>query len=541
MPWNCTVFDSTGKIKDVRTLVPPLLFPLLGTNRQGSKNYAQDGTLAADDRAFIGQLDACILGGFLGSQMDETPPPSGWIARTQVSIEILAAHAVSQHFLYTYLNNMEASDTAGSKKTYIDAVDGPGSQDGWARDKSEIKVVFFPGSFGINFSDFVAEDGNGDRYPQWHSDNIVQVEYIDPHIAAGVKIGGVNGINGYWDNYQLHSNKSKVDWDASGTGGSPTNDDASRYYDSENATHVATDPVAVIAYSSWRVNIRLGLKRTEDNNPGFLVGGNTNQWFERKSGPVSVLRNVILEYRLNGDDTKTHLTLGFSENNSRDVSIGSARCGADPAGVRRTTGGGSWQESYNSAWMPVRALADPAFLMFRWRVQCLQASTDGPGEQAIYPNEPDPASIWHFVNWTAVTSWLCSATYCPSGIKIGTPNTGNGRSTPIFDFFGLTHTATTKLFRKWMGPAIDPIQDEAKFGTLWGRELTNAYLLLNPSLTSDVIFDTTQLPGGTDEWMLYQGASGHDPKNDGSFLNATLTVPKIDAWILVRRPWYEAL
>ena len=254
---------------------------------------------------------------------------------------------------------------------------------------------------------------------------------------------------------------------------------------------------------------------------------------------------------MGGDDTKTHLTLGFSENNSRFTggsTSGAARSGVGSDGNKRTTGGGNWQKAFNNAYLPSIALQFPALLMFRWRVQCLQGSTNGPGGQAIYPNTPASNSEWPLFRWSFANSSMTNSTYCCSGIRVGSSNTGVGKNTPIFEEFGLISgsvdyglgTGSTKLFRKWMGADVSGIQTEAKADGSWRREFTNCLVIANPSLDNSITIDVSEFPGGSSEWKRFNGTQDSST-NDGTDASSDFTLNKIDAIFLVRKSWYDAL
>ncbi len=517
-----------------------VLFPLLATSRGGSKNWSQDGTLALDDRAVIGQMDICLLFGIVGPpQMDIDPPPVNWLSRAVCNQEILDAHATSEHTLFTYMNHMEAKDVASDIKTFVDAVNGPGTTDGWVYNSSQVKVSFFPGVFGINISSYVAVDGNGQRFPEWHTDNEVENKYVAPLIAAGVAVGGINACNVFVDNAQIHANKSGADWDQL-VGG---NDDAQDFYDPENAAHVTADPIAVIAYSGFRTNSRLGVELFKTNHPNAILNGNTNQWAESFTGEVSGLRNVLLEYRVGGDTGVGYLQGGFSENNSNDTN---PRSGVGPDGLTRS-GGGTWQRTYNNIYLSVNVASEPKLVFAAFRVQCLQTGTNGDGGQKIWPNIPASNAKWSMVRWSKVTAWLAGAHSAISGVQVGSQSTGRGRSTPLFDEDGLINIGTTKLFHKWMGEAkVAPQTDQQVThgdGEIWWAEYDNALIILNTdndSTNSAFSLDTTLLPGGTAEWKHFNG-SQDSAKNDDSDLTATESMPPVDGVILVRKSWYDAL
>jgi len=143
---------------------------------------------------------------------------------------------------------------------------------------------------------------------------------------------------------------------------------------------------------------------------------------------------------------------------------------------------------------------------------------------------------------------MADSTYCCSGIKVGTNNTGNGRSTPVFEEFGLIGgsvdyglgTGSTKLFRKCWGEAVDPIQTAPISGTEWRREFTNVLVIANSSRDSSITVDVSTLPGGASEWKRFNGTQD-STTNDGTDASSDFVIPKIDAIFLVRKSWYDAL
>ena len=511
-------------------------YPLLATGRFGGMNYGQDDAYSAADRAAIGSMDASLLFGFGGADfMDTTPPATNWLSRTAANIEILAGNATSSHYISTYFNMMETADNGSIQANYLDSVTGPNGWDGWTYNSAHVKVVTFGSSIGANISNYVSVDGNGQRYPEWYADNIIQLEYINPHVVAGVGVG-INGINTHLDNFQLHANTSNIDWDnAVGA-----NDDAQDYYDSEDAAHVSADPIAVIAYSGFRENYMKGKKRIESNNPGIYCFPNTNQWAEEYTGAVSGLRDVILEYRLSGDTTQADVEGGLSQNNSFNNPAAFPRSAVTATGVThpRGTSIGSWQRCYNDIYKGVDAAQEPNIVFSQWHVSCLQPFNLGAAGEPVWPNVPSSSASWNMARWVMVTSWLAGAHCAIEGIQVGATTAGRNRSTPIFDEFGLINNNVTNLLNSsWMGAPVDGPQTAARTGTLWWREFANALIILN-SENDDTVGAATvpfaSLPGDNTTWKRLDGFQ--DPTwNDGSNITADFTIPPIDAIVLERR------
>ena len=518
-------------------------YPKTATPRTGAPNWGQDGALAATDRIAIGLMDACSLTGFGTSFMDTTPPANNWISRTQVSQEIIDANPDGSNYLFYYENHMETGANGSLKAQYLDAQTGPNGSDGWCRDQNGVQ---FSWGFGIgtNNSNFVQADSNGQHYPEWHADNIIQVELIDPHIAAGVKIGGKGGVNAMFDNVQLHSNKSGCDWDQNGS-----KDNTETKYDPENAQHVADDPVAVIAYSGFRENSLKGVKRYESNNPGSIALINSNQHSEEHRGAVADLRSAILEYRLSGDTETYDFHSGFSEQNANNVASQSPRSGVGSNGLNRGQSG-TWQAMYNNVYQSVRLAKEPKVVFLGIGTECLSGATNGPAGRAIWPNIPDPASAWNMARWGFATACIAGAYYAPAGVQIGTQRSGTVQSTPLFEFMGLINgsvdygfgSGVTKLFRHWMGTRTAAIPTEALVSTIWVGYWENCVLVLNSDnneANSDYSLDTSLLTGGP--YKQYLGDTQNTSVHNGADIGATLVCPPIDAHILVDKTWYDGL
>lgn len=299
---------------------------------------------------------------------------------------------------------------------------------------------------------------------------------------------------------------------------------------------------AATAYSGYRTNYMLGKNRIMFNNPNMVILLNTNQWSEEYAGPVSGLRNVIAEYRLNGQTDQADIQGGFSENNSN---FGFPRSGVNPNGVNNGTGG-SWQKMYNSIYVSTSVAQDPKIVFASAGITCLRNPTAGDAGLNIWPNDPGPGSAWNAARWFAVTAWMAGAHFAPSGRQITSTGVGSARSTPIFDWMGLgPNTATTKLFPGWAGQrlAVPPTTGEIVHGTgeiWWFRTEFGIFIVNtdNDEANPDYILNTSLLPGGP--YMQYNGV--HDSaRHDGSYLGATLACPPIDAHILVDRSWYEGL
>jgi len=531
-------------------------YPLTYATRGGSLNMYQTGTAAATDRIAIGLQDACHVIGFdSGTQVDTDPPASGYMSRVDGNAEILAANPTNSHYLCTYHNVTEAFDrTTPSRalfiKNYLDNLDGPGSDDGWAYNSANEKVLLFGFQYTINLSDYVAPF-NGLTYPEWYADNLVQPAYIDPHIVAGIKIGGPGGINVMLDNHQLHSNKSGINWDNIGG-----NDDAQDYYDPEEATHVSTDAVAVLAYSAVRRNMRKGVERMWSNNPGLFVLTNTNQWadkpLDRQDKPESFaeLRNCILEYRLSGATDQGYVHGGFSEGNSNN---NFPRSGVYSDGSNAGTTG-NWLQSYFNAYQSVRLCREPAIVPMSFWVQCLQSGVTGPGGKSTWSPVPASNAVWNMARWAMCTAWLCGAHASITGIQVtGNPlsTAGRAQSTPLFDEYGLINgsidygfgTGPTKLYKSWMGnPKEDPPTTVRADGS-WGREFDNAYVIVNPDndpLQASILIDVSALPGGASEWTRIVG-SQDTVINNGVAATVDFNMSPVDGIVLARKSWYDAL
>lgn len=543
-------------------------YPLLGTVRNSTFNYTQSGTLAEDDRKAIGLMDMVLLGGFFGTAQDATTPGPDFISRTDVTQEILDAHSTafgdSNYYVFTYVNQMETGLTGDNgEKCYAET--GPNGTDWWFRDQGGTLVSAAggeaPGSGGfVNITDQVTLDSSGRNYCGYYNDVVVIGDLLDVHANATPAIGvGKGGINPWYDNLGIHTRKSGIDPDQNGS-----NDDMQDYYDPDNAAHVATEPNAVQFVGEYRANQREGVERAETAYPGIIKGGNTNQWYESYSGPVSGLGHIMKEYRLDENDinSKSFTQVGFSENNNwRPTELKGPgewqRSHTYWTGVSSESGG-NWQYSYNSIVHSTLKLSSPDGtsppLMFgEWIVDCLQGSTDGPGGKPIWPAVPKTGSAWNAHRWGMVTCMLAGAHYCCSGvIDQPTSTAGERRATPLFDEFGLINGSTdygfgsgsTKLFYKWMGAAIEPIQTVARQGTyIWMREFDNALVIINTNWDDtdpDETVDVSALPGGASEWKRFVG-SQDSAWNDGTDASSDFNIPSIDAIVLVRKSWYNAL
>ena len=532
-------------------------YPLTYTARGGALNMYQTGTAAEDDRKAMGLMDAChIIGYNSGDQADTTPPSSGYISRVDGNIEILAANPATSHYLFTYFVFNEALDAGTLKSTKLYAETGPNGTDWWARDSAGDQVIQFTigttDAYGTNISDYASVDSSGDTYPEWMADNWIQPKYIDPHITGGVKIGGANGVNLFVDNFQLHSNKSGIDWNQSGG-----NDDAQDYYDSEEASHVSADSVAVTAYSAVRANMMKGVNRVRVNNPGILTLPNTNQHADKpdnrldKPESFAELRNCILEYRLNGDTLQGDYEGGFSEGNSGNSF---PRSGVTSDGSLSGQPG-NWLQMYFNTFQSVRFAQFPAIVPMSFWVQCLQSGSTGPGGKSIWSPIPASNAYWNVFRWFFCTAQICGAHAAPTGIQVGASTAGRAASTPHFDEFGTINGANdygfgkgpTKLFYKYAGtrvsaPPTSPLVSHST-GGIWMCETENCLYLVNSDndqANASYSLDTSLLPGGASRWQHFIGSQ--DPvKNDGSALGSTLTMPPVDGVMLVDATWYNAL
>lgn len=554
---STAVLATSGNNATINSAFVGLIYPTTYTPRGGSLNMYQTGAAAVQDRIAIGLMTCCHVIGFdSGTQADTNPPTTGFIPRTDGNAAILGASPDNDHYLCTYHNVTEAIDSTtptrqGVIKAYIDAMPGPNGDDGWWYNSSNQKVLLFANQYGINISSYVGLV-NGLNYGQWYADRMVQQEYVDPHIAAGVKIGGPGGINVFIDNYQIHANRSGVDWDNDGN-----NDDAQDYYDPEELSHLTGDPVAVTAYSSARSLKRDFLERVEANNPGMFVLPNTNQWADdpinRLDLPESVgeLRNCILEYRLNGNPAQAHVSGGWSENNSTNIAAQFPRSGVGANGLNRGQTG-TWYKTYFNIFQSVRlAQKTPGLIVGGFQVECLSPGSTGPGNKTTWSPIPAANAKWHMARWGMCTAWIAGAMAGISGIQVGAERAGAGQTTPLFDEYGLINGSTdygfgvggTKLYKGWMGTAKEDPPTTAKADGSWQREFQNALVILNPDndeANPPITIDVSALPGGSSEWTRFSG--DQDPStNSGSDASSDFSLSPINAIVLPRKSFYNQL
>jgi hypothetical protein len=317
---------------------------------------------------------------------------------------------------------------------------------------------------------------------------------------------------------------------------------------------------AATLYGEWRENYALGRAEIVSRNPGIFILTNTNQWADDRdpaistqtwAGAVSGLPTVLPEYRLGGDPTKAVVNGGWAEGN---IKSGFPRSGVNPQGTG-PEGNGGFQQLYNALYMVTSTAQPPAVVFCSGLVECYTTSVLGAGGKNIYPNVPNPAvTPWNLVRWFFGLSQVVAAHFAPNGIKVGS-TAGRAASTPIFEYTGMRNgsidygfsdsgpVTTTRLYRKWMGTRVSDPPTTAWNNGLWMAEWTNACIIVNPdndSTDTPRTVDVSALPGGANEWMEFFGAD--DPTtHDGSYRNSDYTLDPIDASILVRRSWYEAL
>jgi hypothetical protein len=533
------------------------LYPLTCSGRGANRAPFQDDAITATDRLAMGLIDAVqTIGLDSGTQADTDPPAANYLSRAEAYQEILDAHPTSESYVFCYHNVTEAFDNTGTArstkiKNFIDAMNGPGSDDGWAYNSANEKVLLFGDQYTINNSDYVAETA-GQTYPEWYATEIAQLEYFDVMAAAGIGVGK-GGANIFLDNHQLHSNKGGIDWNNDGN-----NDNAQNYYDSEESAHIAGDAVAVQAYSESRANFRKAPETWTAANPGTVTLVNTNQWW---TNPVdrntyiddpSELRNCILEYRLAGDPDNGYNQTGLSENNSTNKTTSWPRSGVGANGENRVGQSGKWLHSYCNLYQSVKLAQSPSIIFGLWSVECMASGTSGAAGITIYPNAPATNAVWHMVRWCIATCWLAGAHAGIGGIRVGTEKSGRAGTTPLFDEYGLINgsinynsfgSGNTKLYRQWMGLALGPPPIVAAADGSWQREFTNALVIVNPDNdegNSAMSVDVSALPGGASEWSRFVGDQDNS-HNDGTAASTDFNLDPIDAIILVRKAWYDAL
>ena len=629
-----------------------ILYPLTYTPRGSSRNPYQDDPESLRDRLAIGMMDACHTIGFdSGTTMDSTPPANGWISRTQGNGEILGGDLGSDHYLCTYVNVTEAfadgnATTARAIKIrdYIDAMPGPNGSEGWCLDEDGNKVILFgsgpSAQMVINLSDHVGLV-NGETYPEWYFREMVQIPLIDVHAAAGIGVGK-GGINCFHDNFQHHSNKQGLDWDASGVNNnaqnfwdtlapshhfddksvasitrsgsvatvtmnaphpleagqqehirisgadqsayngdfddSPAGDNATVINNLQFTYNVTGSPatpatgnilltaldnnseprsIASESYASVRTNMKSGWDFMMNTNPGILMHLNSNQHADQTEpglrntflSDYGDLRDVILEFRLDGDPDQSFVQAGFSENNVQDSF---PRSGIRSDGTNHGTG--SFESSYFHMLQSVRHAQFPAMIVGGWGADCLQnTSYKPPGDftQNIYENVPHVDSNWNLVRYGIVMAWLAGAHAAVSGHYQNGSGAGGGKSTPLFEEYGLINgrdningfgSGPTKLYPKWMGAAIDPSPQVAAPDGTYKRRFEHAIIIANPdnSLTGSSILVDVSAFG--DVYTRFQGSAAQDDVfNNGNALSSDFLLGPQDAGVFPLKSWYDTL
>ena len=541
------------RVEDPPEQSSALLYPLLGSSRIGSKNYGEDDPTSAIQREALSYMDIVLLGGFTGTEMDTGA--SGWLTRGQITKDIYdraVAKGNTGIIIGTYYNAMETSIDSGSVKTLkVLSEDGPPAgivnwapnpSDWFSRDASGDPAATFGTSIGVNLSNEVIPDSNGDRYAVWYSKNETP-QYIQVQLDAGVP---VENLAMYFDNYQVNARISGIDWDGDGV-----EEDAQDYYDPDNPDHMtgvdgngSLRSEVTQHITEWRVEYRNGMDTSAGLFPGINLWGNTNTWWEPfGSGDTATLGQYVMQgYRLNSDPQVASIHIGFSEKNTaNDIVFGWPRSGVGSDGILKT--GGSWRASYNSSHVSQSLLSGVGAVAFSFRVDCTEPASPSttPDGELVYETYPQPGAVYHLHRWTFCSSQLGGTYYTCSGIVIGTLRTGTGRSTMLFDEYGLVNQGTTGLSRKWMGEAIDSVQvikrADHSFGELWWREFENALVIVNtdndrsnPSATVPVV----ALPGGIGAWKRINGLQ--DPSyNDGSVVSESFfQIQPVDGIVLQR-------
>jgi len=525
-------------------------FPRLTTFRIGDTNYIPDNAESAAQRDALSKLDYVVLGGFIGSEQDSGT--SGWLQRAQVSQDILdraAANGNTSISLFTYANAMETSDNGSTSANKINSESGPpgslanwGVSDWWSRDAGGGQVSTGFG-IGINISDYVIADSNGDYYTEWHAENIIDPLILQPHVDAGITIGP-GGMNIFLDNFQVYARKSGIDWDGDGQ-----NEDAQDNFDPLNATHVATDAGGVAAAGKLRAGYQLSPNRLRTLHPTIIVIGNTDTWAGGKnlySGALPSPRYVFDEFLKTGESF-ADIQGGISE---RSVGLTHVfpKSGVNGDGVN-TGQSGTWQKMYNAYTFIDRNTQSPSIGSVSCDIKGAQraspsTTTVGAKSLAVWDVNPDPTMPFHLWRWCFATALMSdgfmSLNICDVNDSTVSPDdtmVGNYRTCVLFDETGLINTGITALYRKWMGVAIDPRQDAPRTGNLWWRELENALIIINTDndeANAAATVPFSMLPGDASTWKRITGVQ--DPvHNDGSNVTADFNLDPIDAIILERR------
>jgi len=497
MPWNTTVFDSTGKIKDARvpsgelltasgtpsiseitavgsTIEGTLLFPLVSTLRHASRAFAEDNLAGEEERAAIALFDACMIGMNINGPWDNDD--AAYLTRKGVYDDIIARAAADPNThsitLFEYSNVMEKGLTH-QLASQIYAGTGPNGSDWWTyipgafttpQDFSDVnKFGTFGSSINVNICPlYTTADVNGDRFSEVYA-TYIKVNVHDIH-TNGVGIGGVNT---YQDVVLKGPKKSGSDMN-----GNEVADDADDFYDPTIQSHLDHGPpnepagTSVEVAGSWRQGqVDYGNKLRTDI-PGMLVIAECNDW---SRGYAS----------LDKDDAPNFLPEYVGKFNGGLVSGQSSStfptCGVTPDGFNSGQVG-DWRRAHNTYTYSMDNTVTPNFVC---NIYGCNISPTGlpqsPEGRARETNDPQAGTPFHF------SRWIMASTAMDNGyVMIAGKPGSSGNSSPVFDEMGRHNLEITGLSAHWLGTAIDPPQNAPVQGTnIYRRRFTGGTVVVN--------------------------------------------------------------
>jgi hypothetical protein len=509
-----------------------LPFPRLASVRVGSRIYAEDNSVGAEQRRILAMHDVLALGMYPNGPWDRGD--SGWLTRAQVIQDLKTRNP--NIVIVDYTDVMEGGKT-GSHSGKIESETGPpgaeifwgfGNNDWWARDGNGDGVISFGNAWNINITDYVTPDSQGRFYPQYYGD-YVRDEIFEEAVSGGVSID-IDGVGVFSDVSDNRPKKNANDWNGDGD-----NDRARSNYKVEGSQ-------GKISAEKWRAGHRDYILRLKSYYPNIVaIGNNTTHSQEYQTGSPPPYYPEYIGLWDGGMNEGQSIEEGSEGSPSFPLSGVVAEGYPNPfspfGNFRIADNAYRYLMDNHNTHLP-----NSPYVMNHWAVWIDDDRKIGPQGSEYWTNNPGvdpdaPDAAWNLARW-AMAATLLHNGY----VNIG--RTGYAAN-PRFDEMGIVNEGVTGLYKGWLGmPLTEPEAAPAQGWTgtwphrIFFRAFENGCVILNESFTQSFAVTMTSgipVPGELFAGQYRRILGAQDPatnKGDVLELFSTLVIPPIDAIIL---------
>lgn len=437
-----------------------------------------------------------------------------------------------------------SSDSGGTDLIFYNAVGDP-VNDWWARTSDGTKKATFGTNYSVNICPaFTQPDSNGQRFPQWHFENIGQSLRMDAHaISNGGSGYGEDGINMFFDVMRISPKSSRFDYNGDGT-----SDSADTFWNAHDDSHRSAAKTQAggggVVTANWRLGWRDYFNLYRATYSGIILAANTTSWFPGNIEDEGALGfDVQPEYQLIAGTSYPTLTNdhprdaciqgGIVENVTSGGSQPSSITGVTSDGTITATVPGGWQRAYNKYRYLVEISQAPKIIFPQYFVDStFQVGTTANNRKA-WSYEPHANTPFHLQRWLDVLALMDNG-YCGAAATVIGTGAGTFITAMIFDEYGTINTATTGLSRGWLGQPLEDMVVISGSGDhrLVKREFESGIAIGTTSKTNTIAVAVADI-GGSGVFKRITGVQDSS-WNDGSTVTADFNMPPRDGIVLQR-------